>query len=64
MSGNPEQGYTLTWAFHTYWDAISDYKEQFGRSIVYAGDRDAAVPDHRVPAGLLRGVPRRAAGRA
>ena len=37
MSGNPEQGYTLTWAFHTYWDAICDYKEQFGRSIVYAG---------------------------
>ena len=37
MSGNPEQGYTLTWAFHTYWDAISDYKEQFGRSILYAG---------------------------
>ena len=22
MSGNPEQGYDLTWAFHTYWDAI------------------------------------------
>jgi spermidine/putrescine transport system permease protein len=37
MSGNPEQGYTLTWAFHTYWDAISTYKEQFGRSILYAG---------------------------
>ena len=37
MSGNPEQGYTLTWAFHNYWDAISEYKEQFGRSIVYAG---------------------------
>src|SRR3954451_12211186 len=37
MSGDPEQGYTLTWAFHTYWDAIRDYKEQFGRSIVYAG---------------------------
>ena len=36
MSGNPEQGYTLTWAFHTYWDAISEYKEQFGRSIVYS----------------------------
>jgi spermidine/putrescine transport system permease protein len=36
MSGNPEQGYTLTWAFHTYWDAISAYKEQFGRSIAYA----------------------------
>src|SRR3954467_12178001 len=37
MSGDPEHGYTLTWAFHTYWDAITDYKEQFGRSIVYAG---------------------------
>ena len=37
MSGDPENGYNLTWAFHTYWDAISDYKEQFGRSIVYAG---------------------------
>jgi spermidine/putrescine transport system permease protein len=37
MSGNPEQGYDLTWAFHTYWDAISEYKTQFGRSIVYSG---------------------------
>jgi spermidine/putrescine transport system permease protein len=37
MSGDPENGYTLTWAFHTYWDAISDYKAQFGRSIVYSG---------------------------
>jgi spermidine/putrescine transport system permease protein len=37
MSGNPEQGYDLTWAFHTYWDAISEYKTQFGRSILYSG---------------------------
>jgi spermidine/putrescine transport system permease protein len=37
MSGNPEQGYNLTWAFHTYWDALSDYKSQFGRSILYSG---------------------------
>jgi spermidine/putrescine transport system permease protein len=37
MSGNPEQGYNLTWAFHTYWDAISAYKVQFGRSILYSG---------------------------
>jgi spermidine/putrescine transport system permease protein len=37
MSGDPEHGYTLTWAFHTYWDAISTYKTQFGRSILYAG---------------------------
>jgi spermidine/putrescine transport system permease protein len=36
MSGDPENGYTLTWAFHTYWDAISDYKAQFGRSILYS----------------------------
>src|SRR3954453_3147263 len=37
MSGDPENGYTLTWAVHTYWDAIWDYKQQFGRSILYAG---------------------------
>ena len=37
MSGDPENGYTLTWAFHTYWDAITDYKAQFGRSILYSG---------------------------
>ena len=37
MTGTPEQGYELTWAFHNYWDAISEYKVQFGRSIVYAG---------------------------
>jgi spermidine/putrescine transport system permease protein len=37
MSGDPENGYTLTWAFHTYWDAISQYKTQFGRSILYSG---------------------------
>jgi spermidine/putrescine transport system permease protein len=37
MSGDPENGYTLTWAFHTYWDAISDYKAQFGRSVLYSG---------------------------
>ena len=37
MTGDPEHGYTLTWAFHNYWDAISDYKAQFGRSILYAG---------------------------
>ena len=37
MTGNPEAGYDLTWAFSNYWDAISEYKEQFGRSILYAG---------------------------
>ena len=37
MTGNPEQGYDLTWAFSNYTDAISENKEQFLRSIVYAG---------------------------
>src|SRR3954468_7673967 len=37
MTGNPEQGYDLTWAFHNYTDALSNYKAQFGRSILYAG---------------------------
>jgi spermidine/putrescine transport system permease protein len=36
MSGDPEHGYTLTWAVHTYWDAISTYDAQFGRSLLYA----------------------------
>lgn len=36
MSGDPEAGYTLTWAFETYTNAISDYKEQFLRSFGYA----------------------------
>ncbi|MDW5597785.1 ABC transporter permease [Conexibacter stalactiti] len=37
MTGDPEAGYTLTWAFETYTNAISDYKEQFLRSFMYAG---------------------------
>ena len=36
MSGDPERGYQLTWSFHTYWDAISDYHTQFLRSLKYA----------------------------
>jgi spermidine/putrescine transport system permease protein len=36
MTGDPDNGYTLTWAVHNYWDSISAYKEQFGRSIGYA----------------------------
>src|SRR3954454_9465548 len=37
MTCDPEHGVTLTPAFHNYTSAISDYKEQFGRSISYAG---------------------------
>jgi spermidine/putrescine transport system permease protein len=36
MTGNPEDGYTLEWAFSTYSDAVSEYDEQFIRSIGYA----------------------------
>ncbi|ADB49347.1 ABC transporter permease [Conexibacter woesei] len=37
MTGDPEAGYSLTWAFETYTNAIGDYKEQFLRSFLYAG---------------------------
>jgi len=37
QTGDPENGYVFNWAFGTYADAISQYKEQFIRSIVYAG---------------------------
>ncbi|HWH94427.1 MAG TPA: ABC transporter permease [Baekduia sp.] len=37
MTGNPEDGYTLQWHLATYWDAISDYSTQFGRSVLFAG---------------------------
>ena len=36
QTGDPETGYVFNWAFHTYTDAIRDYKAQFGRSIGYA----------------------------
>lgn len=36
MTGDAEAGYTLTWSFSTYWDAISEYHVQFLRSIGYA----------------------------
>jgi spermidine/putrescine transport system permease protein len=37
MTGNPEDGYTLTWHFATYTNAINDYATQFGRSVVFSG---------------------------
>ena len=36
-SGNFDTGYSFTWAFSNYWDAISSYHQQFVRSFVYAG---------------------------
>ncbi len=37
QSGTFDTGYTFDWAFSNYWNAISDYHEQFVRSFVYAG---------------------------
>jgi spermidine/putrescine transport system permease protein len=36
QSGDAETGYSFTWAFGTYTDALSDYRVQFGRSVGYA----------------------------
>jgi spermidine/putrescine transport system permease protein len=36
QSGDAETGYTFTWAFSTYTEAIADYSTQFIRSIGYA----------------------------
>jgi spermidine/putrescine transport system permease protein len=36
MSGNPEQGFEFDWAFSNFTTVISDYHEQFLRSIGYA----------------------------
>jgi spermidine/putrescine transport system permease protein len=36
QTGDPETGYTFTWAFGTYADAVSQYDTQFLRSIGYA----------------------------
>jgi len=35
-SGTLETGYSFSWAFHTYSDAISNYGDQFARSFGYA----------------------------
>src|SRR3954451_19000319 len=36
MSGNPEQGFTFDWQFSNFTTVLSDYREQFLRSIGYA----------------------------
>jgi spermidine/putrescine transport system permease protein len=36
QTGDPENGYIFNWAFSTYTNAISDYHEQFLRSIGYS----------------------------
>ena len=56
QTGDPDTGYTFTWAFSTYTDAISDYHEQFLRSIGYAATATSCDFDHRLPARLLHRV--------
>ena len=36
QTGDPENGYIFNWAFSTYTNAISDYHEQFLRSVGYS----------------------------
>jgi spermidine/putrescine transport system permease protein len=36
QTGDPESGYVFSWAFSTYSNAVSDYSEQFVRSIGYS----------------------------
>jgi spermidine/putrescine transport system permease protein len=42
QTGNPEQGYVFSWAFGTYADAVSEYGDQFLRSIGYAATATVA----------------------
>jgi len=37
QSGNFDIGYTFTWSWSNYWDALHNYKAQFIRSLQYAG---------------------------
>jgi spermidine/putrescine transport system permease protein len=37
MTGNSIDGWTLTWNFSIFGDAVSDYSTQFGRSFLYGG---------------------------
>jgi spermidine/putrescine transport system permease protein len=36
-SGSFEQGYSFTWEFSNYWDALTGYDEQLIRSFMYSG---------------------------
>jgi spermidine/putrescine transport system permease protein len=37
QSGNIDFGYAFTWSWGNYWNAIRDYRDQFIRSLEYAG---------------------------
>lgn len=37
QTGSLEEGFTVTWHFQTYWDALTEYYPQYLRSVLYAG---------------------------
>src|SRR5256884_4202492 len=37
QSGNFDIGYSFSWAWGNYWNAVRDYRPQFVRSLEYAG---------------------------
>lgn len=37
QTGSLEEGFTVTWHFQTYWEALAEYYPQFLRSVLYAG---------------------------
>ncbi|MFH8613506.1 ABC transporter permease [Streptomyces sp. NPDC017979] len=37
QTGSLEEGFTVTWHFATYWDALIEYWPHFVRSVLYAG---------------------------
>jgi spermidine/putrescine transport system permease protein len=37
QSGNIDFGYAFTWSWGNYWNAVRDYRDQFIRSLEYAG---------------------------
>ena len=49
QTGNPDTGFTLTWHFHEYVTAVSQYHTQFLRSFWYVGALDRARARARYP---------------
>ncbi|MEO3977341.1 ABC transporter permease [Streptomyces sp. CAU 1734] len=41
QTGSLEEGFTVTWHFPTYWDALTEYWPHFIRSVLYAGTATA-----------------------
>ena len=53
QTGDVDDGYTMTWNFATYVDALSTYWPQLVRSLIYAGFATALALAARLPARVL-----------